>query len=117
MRNIFKNTLCLLILATVVHLIYQMTKSQPIKPLEMKKQKIIETRFQQNQPVVDRLPLVEENSTIIPANEIIQMNYKDCNSQLDKELYTNDSPLFAPGSTNLVPLDVNDSAHRRINFY
>jgi hypothetical protein len=116
MRNIVKNTVCILILAVVIYLIYQMSKPTQIKPIPMNK--IIETRSQQSQPILDRLPLVEETSTIIPANEIVQMNYKDCNSQLDKELYTNDLPLFAEkGPVNLVPLDVNDSTHRRINFY
>jgi hypothetical protein len=81
------------------------------------------TRFQQNQPVVDRLPLVEENTLIIPANEIVQMNYKDCNSSVykdhvEQELYTTDLPLFTQhGPVNLVPLDINDSTHRRVNFY
>jgi len=117
MRNIVKNTVCILILVVVIYLMYQMIKPTQIKPLPMNK--IIETRSQESQPIVlDRLPLVEETSTIIPANEIIQINYKDCNSQLDKEFYTNDSPLFAEiGPVNLVPLDVNDSGHRRINFY
>ncbi len=76
-------------------------------------------RTQHNPLDVDRLPLVEENSHIIPANEIIHMNYKDCNSQdqTEKELYTPDAPLFEKGPTNIVPLDVNDSSHKRVNFY
>jgi hypothetical protein len=76
-------------------------------------------RFQKNQLVVDRLPLVEENTSIVPANEIMQMNYKDCTykDQVEKELYTNDSPLFTNAQVTAVPLDLNDSTHRRINFY
>ena len=80
-------------------------------------------RSQKSQLSVDRLPLVEENTTIIPANEIIAMNYKDCNSDLnkdkiEKELYTTDAPLFVEtGPRDLVPIDLNDSTHRRVNFY
>jgi hypothetical protein len=76
-------------------------------------------RTQHNTLDVDRLPLVEENSHIIPANEMIQMNYKDCNSQdqTEKELYTTDAPLFEKGASKIVPMDINDSSHRRVNFY
>ena len=76
-------------------------------------------RNQMNQLDVDRLPLVEENTHIIPANEIVQMNYKDCTykDKVEKELYTPDAPLFAKGTSNLVPPDINDSTHRRVNFY
>ena len=77
-------------------------------------------RNQQHLLDVDRLPLVEENSHIIPANEIIQMNYKDCTDKdiVEKELYTPDAPLFTEkGPTHLVPMDINDSSHRRVNFY
>ena len=75
-------------------------------------------RSQKAQLDVDRLPLVEETSHIIPANEVLQTNYKDCNSKTEKELYTADAPLFnEKGPKNLVPLDVNDSTHRRVNFY
>lgn len=68
----------------------------------------------------DRLPLVEESTHILPANEIVPMNYKDCQckDQVEKELYTTDAPLFTEkGPTTLVPLDLNDSTHRRVNFY
>jgi hypothetical protein len=76
-------------------------------------------RTQHNPLDVDRLPLVEETSHIIPANEMIHMNYKDCTEkdQTEKELYTTDAPLFEKGPTNLVPMDVNDSSHKRVNFY
>ena len=77
-------------------------------------------RSQQGPFVVDRIPLVVENPTIIPANEIEQMNYKDCNStdQVEKEFYTKDAPLFTEkGPTPLVPFDLNNGTHRRVNFY
>jgi len=82
-------------------------------------------RSQEGPFVVDRIPLVVENPTIIPANEIVQMNYKDCNltdcnltEQGEKEFYTKDAPLFAEkGSIPLVPFDLNDGTHRRVNFY
>ena len=74
-------------------------------------------RSQKAQLDVDRLPLVEENSHIIPANEILQTNYKDCNSKTEKELYTADAPLFNKETSNIVPPDINDSTHRRVNFY
>jgi hypothetical protein len=82
-------------------------------------------RSQQSELGVDRLPLVEENTVIIPANEIVPMNYKDCHykeqeykDEVEKELYTSDAPLFSEmGPINLVPLDVNATGHRRINFY
>ena len=74
-------------------------------------------RSQKSQLDVDRLPLVEETSHIIPANEVLQTNYKDCNSKLEKELYTEDAPLFNKESSNIVPPDINDSTHRRVNFY
>lgn len=77
-------------------------------------------RSQKAQLDVDRLPLVEETSHIIPANEVLQTNYKDCNEfkdKLEKELYTADAPLFTKESNNVVPLDINDSTHRRVNFY
>ena len=70
--------------------------------------------------MVDRVPLVVENPTIIPANEIVQRNYKDCNlnEEAEKEFYTKDAPLFAEkGPTPLVPFDLNDGTHRRVNFY
>ncbi len=80
-------------------------------------------RSQKGQMSVDRLPLVEENTTIIPANEIIAMNYKECNCEvnkdkIEKEFYTPDAPLFSEtGPRDLVPIDLNDSTHRRVNFY
>ena len=68
---------------------------------------------------IDRQTLVKESPELIPANEVIQMNYKalDGVEDLDKELYTNDKPLFnLNGPVNLVPLDLNGE-HRRVNFY
>ncbi len=139
MRTIFKNTLCILILGIVIYLIYLLTKAKNIRPLPMQKAKnrpvsntitylnadaatnLNAYRSQQGAFSVDRLPLVEESSIIIPANEINQMNYKDCNMNNgpnEKEFYTNDAPLFAEKhSPDLVPFDLNDGTHRRVNFY
>lgn len=139
MRAIFKNTLCIIIVALIIYLICLISKPKKVKPLYMKKHPAqvnaagnadlnadIYTndnalRSQEGPVVVDRLPLVEENPLILPANEIAQMNYKDVSlykDNVEKELYTPDAPLFpSNGPTNLVPLDINDSSHRRINFY
>ena len=140
MKKVYKNSVCLLVLLFAGYLIYLLIQPKKMIPLDMnangtmKKNCILNAnnmlnadtqtngnvrRSQQNQPDVDRLPLVEENTTILPANEIVPLNFKDCNSQLEKEFYTNDAALFqaSHGPTNLVPLDLNDSNHRRINFY
>jgi hypothetical protein len=139
MRAILKHTLCIVIFATIVYLICQLLKPKKMKPLSQKKpseQINIHddnaflnadeftndnaSRSQHELPLIDRMPLVEENTLIRPANEIAQMNFKDCNykDEVEKELYTNDAPLFnEKGPTNLVPLDINDSTLRRVNFY
>lgn len=143
MRNSFKNTLCILLFALIIYLICALSKPKQIKPLIMKPQQGTDTlitnqnyylnadmltnanaqRSQKGEMSVDRLPLVEENTTIIPANEIIAMNYKECNCEankdkIEKELYTTDAPLFLEtGPRDLVPIDLNDSTHRRVNFY
>jgi hypothetical protein len=145
MRNSFKNTLYIILFALIIYLICALSKPKKNKPFIMKPQQGAETlngntnqnaylnadmltnanaqRSQKGQMSVDRLPLVEENTTIIPANEIIAMNYKDCNSEvykdkIEKELYTTDAPLFLEkGPRDLVPIDLNDSSHRRVNFY
>ena len=144
MRKGYKNIICILIVAVIIYNIYLAYLPRKIKPLNMKKHgsgsgscsmnashnaylnaddltNNNSQRFQREQPVVDRLPLVEENTHILPANEIVPMNYKDCNSKkgnVEKELYATDAPLFNEmGPINLVPLDLNDGSHRRINFY
>jgi hypothetical protein len=138
MRAAFNNTLCILIIGLFIYLICRLMKPKQIKPLYMKNAensaKLINNtylnadqaanaysdRSQQGPFVVDRIPLVVENPTIIPANEIEQMNYKDCNStdQVEKEFYTKDAPLFTEkGPTPLVPFDLNNGTHRRVNFY
>jgi hypothetical protein len=141
MRAIWKNTFCILIFVVVIYLIHQLTQPKKLKPFPTRDMKASATvnqndflnadpllnenanRSQHQLPLVDRLPLVEEDVSIRPANEIAQMNYKDCNSvvykdQVEKELYTTDLPLFKEkGPVNLVPLDINDSTHRRVNFY
>ena len=69
---------------------------------------------------IDRQSLVKESTELVPANEVIQMNYKGLDgsvADLDKELFANDAPLFQlSGPVNLIPLDVNVE-HRRVNFY
>jgi hypothetical protein len=131
MQAIFKNTFCIIIIVLVIYLIWLALQPKKTKPLYMKQfppplkgnaaanlnTNANEQRSQHSPAVVDRLPLVEENPLILPANEIAQMNYKDVTVKVEKELYTQDAPLFTGGPTNLVPLDINDSAHRRINFY
>lgn len=132
MSDFIKNTLCIIILAVIIYLICLLNKPKKMKPLVVKAtnppQAIINAdanvnRSQESELVLDRPPLVEENPSIIPANELVQMNYKDWNSQVyadkvEKDFYTNDTPLFTEmGPVNLVQLDVNASGHRRINFY
>ena len=147
MRAVFQNTLCILIIGLVIYLICILIKPTQIKPLYMKNTEnsaklnanantypttylnadleanANSRRSQEGPFVVDRLPLVVENPDIIPANEIVQMNYKDCNEtvfkdEMEKEFYTKDAPLFAEkGPTTLVPIDLNDGTHRRVNFY
>jgi hypothetical protein len=140
MRDLKTKMICLFIVVVVFYFISSKTN----KKMEMKKQMISAAqlnanaqtnpssymnadvnantnaqRYQKNQLDVDRLPLVEENTHIIPANEIMQMNYKDCTfkNQVEKELYTPDAPLFEKGPATIIPLDINDSTHRRVNFY
>jgi hypothetical protein len=69
---------------------------------------------------LDRPPFIEENPTIINANEIYQDNYKDYTMMETgkHELYSNDAVLFnEKNNGNIVPLDLNDGSHRRVNFY
>jgi hypothetical protein len=144
MRDLKTKMICLSIVGVIFYFIYNQPKTD--KKMQMNKQRVSAAqlnanalqnpnafinadmttgmndnvqRSQQSQLDVDRLPLVEETSHIIPANEIIQMNYKDCTfkDKVEKELYTADAPLFTKEKTNLVPLDINDSSHRRVNFY
>jgi len=154
MRAIFKNTICIFIFCIIIYLICVMNKPKKQKPLYMKKFNANANpnananantnaslnadlytnanafRSQESELGVDRMPLVEENTVIIAANEIVPMNYKDCQckdqgytgqeykDQVEKELYATDKPLFTEmGPINLVPLDVNDSSHKRVNFY
>lgn len=76
-----------------------------------------------NGPDLDRTPLDDESISLLPANEMIQLNYKDWpatgtgTDNVDKELYASDKPLFnRTGKVDLVPLDVNGT-NRRVNFY
>jgi hypothetical protein len=144
MSAFFKNTLCILMAGLVIYLIYLLAQPKKFKPLYMKKPLVsaaklnananmnpnayinadpATTNVQKGPFIVDRLPLVEENPVIVPANEIVPMNYKDCNEevykdQMEKELYTKDAPLFGEkGPTKLVAFDLNNDVHRRVNFY
>ena len=77
-------------------------------------------RNQTNPLDIDRPPFIEENPTIINANEIYMDNFKDytINQTGKNELYTNDEVLFQENNNgNVVPLDLNDGTHRRVNFY
>lgn len=66
------------------------------------------------------IPLPTDADPILPANEMNLTNYKDLeNINAEKEVYTNDVPLFITNDGNnkkVNPLDVN-SQHRRVNFY
>ena len=66
------------------------------------------------------IPLSTDADPILPANEMNLTNYKDLeNINAEKEVYTNDVPLFITNDGNnkkVNPLDVN-SEHRRVNFY
>lgn len=65
-------------------------------------------------------PLSNDRESCVPANELKLENYKDLeNFNTEKEVYTNDAPLFmTTGSKNeaVKPIDLN-SQHRRVNFY
>jgi hypothetical protein len=67
---------------------------------------------------IDRQPIVRETPELLPANEIINMNFKAVGETgLDKEFYSSDAPLFnLSGPVNLTPLDINGPT-RRVNFY
>ena len=143
MRDLKTKIICLSIVAVVFYFIYNLNQPNTNK-MEMNKRiksaaelnaialqnpnayinadmttgmNVNANRSQKAQLDVDRLPLVEETSHIIPANEVLQTNYKDCNSKTEKELYTADAPLFNKEKSNIVAPDINDSTHRRVNFY
>jgi hypothetical protein len=78
--------------------------------------------------IVDRVPLVREDTSILPANEVYKNTYKDWAKEEDKlysndklnsndKLYSNDAPLFPAGDkpAALVAPNVN-SPQRRVNF-
>ena len=139
-KNLIKYTICIIILAIVIYLICAMSKPKAVnKPYYTNTPEMNANanaylnadantnsnaqRFQKDELVLDRSALVVENTFILPANEVVQMNYKDVNDhpykeQIEKELYTSDEPLFDQKSNvDLVPLDINNSSHRRVNFY
>jgi hypothetical protein len=139
-KNFIKYTVCIIILAIVIYLSCALSKPKAVnKPYYMNTAEMNANanaylnadantntnaqRFQKDELVLDRSALVVENTFIIPANELVQMNFKDVNDHpykehIEKELYTPDKPLFdQTGKVDLVPLDINDSSHRRVNFY
>jgi hypothetical protein len=74
-----------------------------------------------NRHILDNIiPLSSDSDDLLPANELKLMNYKDLeNINSEKEVYTNDVPLFISNdcrNKKVVPIDLN-SQHRRINFY
>ena len=74
-----------------------------------------------NRHILDNIiPLSSDADVLLPANELKLMNYKDLeNINSEKEVYTNDVPLFISNdckNKKVVPIDLN-SQHRRINFY
>jgi hypothetical protein len=125
MRPILKNALGLGLIATVLYLLSQKKSKQQQHSGNKNASTNLNVdattnanvnRSQQSPLVVDRLPLVEETTTIVPANEIVAMNYKGCQlNSVEKELYTNDAPLFREKAEPLVQLDVN-AGQRRINY-
>ena len=79
--------------------------------------------------VLDRRPIIDEPPELLPANEIYATTQKGwttcCSSNensnsmaaADKELYSDDAPMFEiVRPVNLVAPDLNSTA-RRVNFY
>jgi hypothetical protein len=65
-------------------------------------------------------PLSNDTESCVPANQLKLENYKDLeNINSEKEVYTNDAPLFMTNESKnekAKPIDLN-SQHRRVNFY
>ena len=61
-----------------------------------------------------------DTESCVPANQLKLENYKDLeNINSEKEVYTNDAPLFMTNESKnekAKPIDLN-SQHRRVNFY
>lgn len=115
--------LCLIVY--VVFTKYNNNNSNTAKYIQQKKIMKEAASMPTNTPIdlskdIDRQSLVKESTELVPANEVIQMNYKGLDgsvADLDKELFADDAPLFQlSGPVNLIPLDVNVE-HRRVNFY
>jgi hypothetical protein len=65
--------------------------------------------------IVDREPLIREDPSIIPANEVYQTSYRDW-AGLDNTIYSKDVPLFNAGDKKKMdPPNIN-SQQRRVNF-
>ena len=74
-----------------------------------------------NRQLLDNITPLSNNSDIfLPANALKLDNYKDLeNNNSEKEVYTNDAPLFMTTDSKnkkAKPIDLN-SQHRRVNFY
>ena len=137
MKLNIKNLACGIFLVIGLYLIYTLFNPVAVKPIAIRNAINANTinantinatayananvnRNQSNPLDIDRPPLIEENPTIITANEIYMDNYKDytINQPGTNELYTNDNLLFnEKNNGNFVPLDLNDGTHRRVNFY
>ena len=78
-------------------------------------------KYAKNVKILDRQPLIREPSELLPANEIIYTSAQkswqpENNTSPEKELYSNEAPLFASADAPLVAPDLN-STQRRVNFY
>ena len=134
-----KITGCAIIVVIILYLMYTLTQPKEVKPVYMRDFNYINNddasssvdverelnvnaaRSQESGLILDRQPMIEENPTIIPANEVLQATFKDFNKefakdQVKKELYADDAELFNGEPAKIVPIDIN-STHRRINFY
>lgn len=140
MKFDIKMTTCSIFLIIGIYLIYTLYKPVAVKQIPIRNANAVNSpnainanainatahanvnvnRNQQMPLDLDRPPFIEENPTIINANEIYQDNYKDY-TMLETgkhELYSNDAVLFnEKNNGNIVPLDLNDGSHRRVNFY
>ena len=66
------------------------------------------------------VPLTNDESIFLPANELNQINYKnidECQDKKQKDFFTKDAPLFSEqNKTKIKPINMNEE-HRRVNFY
>lgn len=107
------SVIAVIIAIIIVFYIFNKPQCNMIRPSNIK------SSTANNTEIIDRLPLVREPTNILPANEIYQINYKNVNmveTNVEKELYTDDKPLYDMNSDkSLTPPDLN-STQRRVNF-